>query len=70
MKAVIIKDLDGRPIYIAQEVEIGELDFLKARKECIKNQEENTKVLNKRLVALGEEIAKLIHEVNVLKGVE
>ncbi len=68
MKAVIIKDLDGRPIYIAQVVEIGEMEFLKTRRDCIRNQEENTKVLNKRFVALGEEIGKLIKDVRILKG--
>lgn len=68
MKAIIIKDLDKNPIFIAKVEEVTELDFLKIKKECEINL---TKIKDENGIEhadLRDEIAKLKNEIKILKG--
>lgn len=68
MKAVIIKNKDGKPLFIAKVDEISELDFLKIRRECENNQKKESDLLDSKFDNLANKIATLISEIKVLKG--
>lgn len=68
MKAVIIKNKNGKPLFIAKVDEISELDFLKIRRECENNQKNESDLLDSKFDSLANKIATLISEIKVLKG--
>ena len=68
MKAVIIKDLDGEPLYIAQIVEIGDYEFITTQKQCKKNQEKKAKLLDEGFAQLARDIEENAKQIRILKG--
>ena len=68
MQVVVIKDLQGRPIYVAQVEELSELEFLNLRKECIENLKADK--LNAQLDEKKKffEIQDIKKEIKILKG--
>lgn len=70
MKAIIIKDLNGNPLYIARVEEVSDLDFLKLKKQCKENQENVAKLGQEAIAQLSKEIEESKKEIKILKGEE
>ncbi len=70
MKAIIIKDLKGRPLYIARVEELSDLDYLKKKKECEANLREDLATQESKEIAIDEVFSALEKEIKILKGEE
>lgn len=68
MKVVVIKDTNGNPLFISKVEEVGELEFIKIKKECEKNRALQDKVHYDEICALAMQIDKVDKDVKVLKG--
>lgn len=70
MKAVIIRDLQGRPIYIAKVEELRELDFLTFQKECLGNLKADEQLALNEKKEKFKEIQDIKRQIKILKGEE
>lgn len=68
MKVVVIRDTKGNPLFAAKVEEIGELEFIKVKKECEKNRALQDKVHQDEICALAMQINEVDKDVKVLKG--
>ena len=70
MKAIIIRDLKGRPLYIAKVEELTDLEFLKKKKECEANRQADQLIQDSKEESRIEEIEQIKKEIKILKGEE